>query len=568
MSPKKKQKAGKSSVKANLQSKVKNVYKIKTDISVGAPDAETDNQLLDVFVDNGSFDALTNVNNSKCIIIGRTGTGKSALIKKIRETEEHVKIIDPERMSLTFLSNSNILKYLRAEDVNLNFFYKLLWKHVFVVEIIKLYIKESQTKKTGFFQRLWDSVKTGSKSDEAKKKALDYAEAWSEEFWLKTEYRIRSIESDLEAKIGNELGIEFKAVKLGTNISAVTSEKTTIDVKTKAENIISQLQANDLTTLMDLLSDHIFNDTQRSFFIVIDDLDKEWVSRQIVYDLIASMVEVIKEFQHKFKGVKIIISLRENLQMKVFSGTTHRGGQREKFTPLFLDLHWSVLELKKMIDLRVQNLSDKELKLDNLLERNSSGKSAADYIFDRTFLRPRDAISFFNKIFESAIQKTSISMTTIKQAEGKYSIERLNAVEDEWSENYGEITKLTTFLHGIHNGFSIRNIKEDAFAELLIEAEFVNHFRGELYDACQKWRLAKNEYVNFRMFLAEICEILYRVGILGIKRSPTMPVEYYYCEFAPCNKNDFLGDVKIYVHKAFHYILRINVKEFDGDGGL
>ena len=565
MNIKKRQKKGKHSTKNTAAEKAKPVFKIKTDISIGAPDAETDNQLMDVFIDNGSFDALININNPKCVIIGRTGTGKSALVKRIRESEEHVKIIDPERMSLTFLSNSNILRYLRSEDVNLNFFYKLLWKHVFIVEIIKLYVKESDTKKASFFQRLWESITTGGKSDDTKKKALDYAQTWSEEFWQKTEYRIKSIEADLETKVSSELGIQFQAVKTGTNVSAAASEKTIIDVKTKAENVISQLQANDLTTLMDLLSEHIFNNTQRKFFIVIDDLDKEWVSRQIVYDLIASMVEVIKEFQQKFKGVKIIISLRENLQMKVFSGTTHRGGQREKFTPLFLDLRWAGPELKKMIDLRIQHSSNKELKLDSLFERNSSGKSSIDYVFERTFLRPRDAISFFNKIFENALQKSYISMATIKQAEVKYSIERLNAVEDEWSENYGEIKKVTTFLHGMHNGFNIKNVKDDAFAELLVEADYINNFKGDLYEVCQKWILSKNDNYNFRVFVAELCEILYRVGILGVKRNATTPVEYYYNELMPCTKSDFLGDVKIYVHKAFHLVLRINTKELDLD---
>lgn len=555
-------KKNKHSKKVNTSERAKPNYKFKTDISVGSPDAETDNRLSDVFIDNGSLDALTNINNPKCIIIGRTGAGKSALIKKIKESETYVKLIDPERMSLTFLSNSTMLKYLRSEDVNLNFFYKLLWKHVFLVEIIKLYIAESETKKSGFFQRLWETVSTGSKSDDAKKRAIDYAKTWSDEFWLQTEYRIKSIESELEAKLANELGIEFKAVKLGTNISAAASEKTTIDVKTKAENIISQLQANDLTTLMDLLSENIFDNTQRKFYIVIDDLDKEWVSRQIVYDLIASMIEVIKEFQHKFKGVKIIISLRENLQMKVFSGTSHRGGQREKFTPLFLDLKWTIPELRKMIDLRIQNSSDGELKLDKIFEKRSP-KSAIEYIIERTFLRPRDVISFFNRILDNTVQKTFISMDTIKQAELKYSIERLNAVEDEWSENYGEISKITTFLHNIHDGFNLRNVKEDGFAELLVESDFVNHFKGELFEICQKWKQADSGYSSFKNFLAELFEILYRIGIIGIKRSPNTPIEYYFNEMSPCNKTDFLRDGKIYIHKAFHSVLRINAKEYE-----
>ncbi|MGC4102845.1 P-loop ATPase, Sll1717 family [Ferruginibacter sp.] len=399
------------------------------------------------------------------------------------------------------------------------------------------------------------------KGDIVKKKAIDYAKTWSDEFWLKTEYRIKSIESDLEAKIVNELGIEFQAVKSGTNISVAAAEKTIIDVKTKAENIISQLQANDLTTLINILSENIFNNTQRKFFIVIDDLDKEWVSRQLVYDLIASMVEVIKEFQHKFKGVKVIISLRENLQMKVFSGTVNRGGQREKFSPLFLDMKWSMQELRKMIDLRIQNTTNKELKLDTLFEKKNQTKSILDYILERTFLRPRDVISFFNKIFENAIQRDTISLSIVKQAELKYSIERLNAIEDEWSENYGEIARITNFLNGIHDGFNLRNIKDDSFAELLIEQDFINHFKGELYEACFKWKNAKSDNINFRAFLSELLEILYRLGIIGIKRKANTPIEFYYNELSPCSKSDFLSDVKIYVHKAFHSVFRINHKE-------
>lgn len=536
------------------------VHKLKSEMNIGSPDAETDHHLSEVFVDNGSLDALTNITNPKCIIVGRTGTGKSALIKKISELEKYVKIIDPERMSLTFLSNSTILNFLRSENVNLNFFYKLLWKHVFIVEIIKLYITESESKKMSFFQRLWESVSTGGKGDDAKKRAIDYAKTWSDEFWLKTEYRIRTIESQLEKKIVDELGIEFKAVQLGTSNSVNSSEKTVIDVKTKAENIISQLQANDLITLIELLGDEIFNSPQRKFFILIDDLDKEWVTRQIVYDLIASMIEVIKEFQQKFKGVKIIISLRENLQMKVFSGTSHRGGQREKFTPLFLELLWQYQELRMLVDLRIQNTSQGDLKLDNLFERGTSVKTFLDYIIARTFLRPRDIISFFNRILDIVAKKDQISIRIIKEAEIKYSIERMNAVEDEWSENYGEISKITSFLHNIHDGFNIKNVKDDSFAELLVESEFLGHFKGELFDVCNKWINAKWDQINFKTFLSELFEILYRIGIIGIKRSATMPIEFYYNESAPCNKSDFGGDVKIYVHKAFHSVLRINSK--------
>ncbi|MBA4198574.1 MAG: hypothetical protein C0459_13580 [Chitinophaga sp.] len=81
MTKKNKFKKNKQVPLTNQQEK-KQIHKLKKEVNIGAPDAETDHQLSSVFVDNGSLDALINVTNPKCIIIGRTGTGKSALIKK------------------------------------------------------------------------------------------------------------------------------------------------------------------------------------------------------------------------------------------------------------------------------------------------------------------------------------------------------------------------------------------------------------------------------------------------------------------------------------------------------
>ncbi len=244
-------------------------------------------------------------------------------------------------MSLKFLSNSTILDYLNELDANLNFFYKVLWKHVFIVEILKLYLGETSQKKNSLFQSLFSKISTGGKGDKARKAALEYFDQWADEFWLKSEYRVKSLEKALESKFTSETGINSEFLKLGVNGSLTSNEKSVSDIKHKAEQIISDIQAEDLVNLIEILQTHVFNTNQRKFFIVIDDLDKEWVSPQIVYDLIGAMVEVIKEFQEKFKGVKIIIALRDNLHQIIFSGKQHRGGQREKFSPLFLNLSWT-----------------------------------------------------------------------------------------------------------------------------------------------------------------------------------------------------------------------------------
>lgn len=540
-------------------------FKFKAHLSIGSPDAETDNSLLDVFVDNGAYEALVDPEIPKCIIIGRTGTGKSALIRRLKEYESCVTTLNPEQMSLAYLTNSTILTYLRGLGVSLGFFYKVLWKHVFIVEILKLYLGEDATKKQSVFQRLWNVVSTGGKSDEAKKLALEYFNQWSDEFWLTTEYRIKTLERELQQKVESELGVDFNPVKASVNSAENLTEKLGYDVRTKAESIINQVQGQNLLTLIDLLSKNVFNNTQRKYYLVIDDLDKEWVSPQIVYDLIGAMIEVVKEFQQKFKGVKIIIALRENLQMKVFSGTAHRGGQREKFAPLFLNLQWKNNDLQKLIDLRLQHISNKELSLNEAFGKQHGGKSGFEYVIERTYLRPRDIISYFNKIIEASYQKNYFNMPILKQAEASYSIERLQALEDEWSENFGEIIKILNFLRGMHNGFNLYNIKEDSFAELLVEPDFINSFKGDLYDACLKWKQAKSDIMNFRIFLSELLNILYRIGIIGIKRRPDSPIEYYYSELHPTTKSDFDNNVRIYIHRALYSVLKIVVKEQDKD---
>ena len=112
-------------------------FRFKRSQDIGSPDAETDPYLMEAFVENEALMALLNMQNQKSIIIGRTGSGKSALIKYIENTQDKLTRIEPEAMSLRYLVNSTILSYFRSLGINLNFFYKVLWKHVFMVELLK-----------------------------------------------------------------------------------------------------------------------------------------------------------------------------------------------------------------------------------------------------------------------------------------------------------------------------------------------------------------------------------------------------------------------------------------------
>ena len=105
---------------------------------VGAADAEDDLDFLrSCFIDTGSLRVLKNCADPRRIVLGRTGSGKTALLKRLAEAEERVIEVHPESLSLGYISNSTILRFFSSLGVNLDIFFKLLWRHVFTVEILK-----------------------------------------------------------------------------------------------------------------------------------------------------------------------------------------------------------------------------------------------------------------------------------------------------------------------------------------------------------------------------------------------------------------------------------------------
>ncbi len=113
--------------------------KISRNLKVGALDAETDTRLLDTcFVDKGDLDALLDIDNAASIVLGRTGSGKSALLYKLQNNAYKSVKLDPNDISIRFLEYSDIIKFFNALDIKLDLFYRLLWRHILTVELLKL----------------------------------------------------------------------------------------------------------------------------------------------------------------------------------------------------------------------------------------------------------------------------------------------------------------------------------------------------------------------------------------------------------------------------------------------
>lgn len=540
-------------------------YIFRRNLGIGALEAETDAFLLQSFTDLGDEDVLRDTGDPKCIVVGRTGAGKSALLRYLQNTEQNVTRINPEAMSLKYLSNSDIIKYLTALGTNLDLFYKVLWKHVFIIEFLKLHFGDNAHKADGAFTQF---VQRFTMSN-AQREALQYLKDYHDDFWEKTEVRVKTVENQVKKSLGGELKLSPDAFdKLITNTLHGEREYVRIEkeeIANKAQKVISELQADAIYGVVETLKEHVFKNKQKRYFIIIDDLDKDWVDTSIVYDLIRALVITINELK-SIPGTKVIIALRDNLYEKAFEKTKVRGVQREKLRPLNLNLEWSSQQLKEVINRRLAHLmkhsySNTSPTVDDVMAKATAGRlSGFDYLVKRTLFRPRDIIAFFNKCIEKGNGSSTITREIIKLAEPEYSRERLIAIDDEWAENFGSILPLCEFLRGGKPNYVFSELKDtDLEKTLLASIEDRESFA---------WRI-QNDYLvggggGFKEAAKSILCILYRVGILGVKISAAEAATYIYNSTKTLEPADILPESKFYVNLMFHAALKINNPTKDG----
>ena len=194
---------------------------------VGAAGAELDSRFLETcFIDTGYLQLLEDPNDYRQIILGRTGAGESALLSKIAKRHGNRAIqVSPENLALTYVSNSTILRFFASVGVNLDPLFKLLWRHVLTVEVLRQYFSDHiQPKSTSSSLGSWISglFSGSSRDDKERREGLDYLRRWGEHFWEETEFRVKEItkkfEKELTASVQTKFDVDFASAEasLGT----------------------------------------------------------------------------------------------------------------------------------------------------------------------------------------------------------------------------------------------------------------------------------------------------------------------------------------------------------------
>lgn len=534
--------------------------------NIGAADAMEDSYYLGrTFVDNGALRILRDLTRPECIIIGRTGSGKTALLERLKETESDVIEIVPEDLALAYISNNEVLAFFRNVGVDLGLFYRLLWRHVFVVELLKRrYNIVNETTRDNFLVQMLDFFQ-GRRS---KRDALQYLQDWGGSFWQETEYRIKEITEKLEQQLGRAaeaaLSVSIPPADITTGLNSQSAmkltEETKAEVRKRGQDVVNQVQMYKLSEIIKMLDTDILDDAQRAFYITIDRLDEDWVNDALRYHLIRALLETVRTINSDVEMAKIIVAMRVDLLDRVFRYTRSAGYQEEKYQSMYLPLYWQTPEIVEILDRRVNQLfkdqyTNADVHLSDVLPAEIDGVSSEEYVLARTMLTPRGAITFFNDCIALSTDEPRITRRTLKQAEANYSIRRLRALADEWSADYANLIELAQFLRGYPERFTKADVLNGLDERLL---EFI--FKDPPVDSILAIAKECFNLGAYEEFADHMLDILYRVGVIGIKRVGDHLGDIQWSYLKPgrspqklrMDNNDF-----VYVHQAFHSHLRI-----------
>ena len=501
-------------------------FKFRKTDRIGAAGAEEDGEFLQAcFVDTGDRDLLEDLSDNRVIILGRTGTGKSALLQTLaHKRPDRVIELRPENLALTYVAHSTILNHFTSIGVNFDPFFSLLWRHVLTVEILK---REYDQRADRESQNLPDWLRSlfvrESKTERHETATVDYLEKWGKQFWQETEFRVKEITQIMETELCKQAkaSIGGGPAQLSGGLQAIDklTDEQRSELVSRGQDIVSKAQVQDLHQVIEALGS-VLEDRQKQYYVFVDSLDENWVEEKLRYKLIMALILTAREFI-KVKNAKVIVALRRDLVDRVFRMTRDSGFQEEKYQSLYLPLAWTRKDILEVLDKRVRRLVSRRytkatVTHKDLLPPKFNKKQIGDYIFSLA-KKPRDVIAFFNTCIQAGAGQAKLGLKQLAIAEGEYSRSRLRALADEWSADYPSLLEFARLFNRRPSSFKLGLVSDGDIGDLCLNILSENPGRGELCDGAKAVVDCLCAPADFRLTLFQV---FYKVGLVGLKLSP------------------------------------------------
>ncbi|WP_158998355.1 P-loop ATPase, Sll1717 family [Pigmentibacter ruber] len=537
-------------------------YKLKD--GIGAVSAEHDLYLIEAFIDNGYLEKIKDPKTPQFILLGRTGAGKSAIIKYLENKidSKRFKKIEIEYLCLQYLKDNITLRTLKDRKKNIESFYKYLWRHIFILEIVQFFSED--VNNTNSFYKFFN-IQNSKNKNKAINQASQYFQKYSDCVFKNTEENIKNAVTEIEKKVLEEAqlsaNISYKPevkTDLKTSNNSVIKQKSESEFK-DTDYVIDRYQISELDGVIRSLIKE-FSDDQKEYYIIIDNLDKNWTyDDKDLNEIIKYLLNAIKDINTKIRdlNIKIIVSVRENIFNSVLQTTRDNEPQIEKWNDFILTITWKKQELIQLINKRLTIFKHQYQKsspdLNDILPTEDNGKDntdnkAIDYILNRTFQRPRDVISFFNNLVKliDSEKFERISWEKVKEISKYFEQEIIESVIDEWKYNFPYLRYSLDLIKGLKYKFKISEINQQSINDLFNKnTRFINDELTQIYLDSQTTAIKK---ILECWMIVEFIEIEDNKNY--IKNSPLF-------KKLPEDNN---GNTNYIIHKCLHNTYNIKMK--------
>ncbi|HMM94483.1 hypothetical protein [Phycicoccus sp.] len=537
--------------------------RIRTGFTLGGEQAEADPLAEEAFVETPLYEVVADQRDMRCFVIGRTGAGKSATLQHLEEVNsEHVIRISPEDLSLPYITDLDVIRYLDSLDVKLDLFWIALWKHVLLVELLKhRYGVNSPDAK----QRFMSTLREKFVREPAKAAALEYLEEFEGRFWCDTDERVRQITDKFTERIGESAFVKAGAGPLSANVGGRADKEGSVETRRELadrfQRIVNETQLAKLNKMFSILDDEILDDVHFTY-VLVDDLDRDWVDERVANDLIRCLFRTVLDMQ-RVRNLKVLVALRTNIFQELDFGD-RTGGQEEKFRALVLQVEWSRASLIELLDARVAISGHRGgLEVDTvsslLPHANRARGNPVDYVLDRTLLRPRDAIAFLNECLLKGVGKSRLTWEDIQGAEREYSSKRLLALRDEWKPTYPGIDRVFEKFRGAPARMTKREFQDrlDECMLLLSDPGFPG-VRWMSAMTATMWESGPD--ASWFSMYQPLASTLYRLGVIGCAQRPSAaPTFYGQDRLLMDSEAALLRTEHFHVHRMLHKALDIRL---------
>ena len=549
---------------AQKKAKKTNPVVLKAGMLIGGNAAEYDDEyLIPCFVQYPPVELALDLESRGTIISGRTGSGKTAILRYILYKEDNVTEIEPSDMSMSYISNSDVMHFLNAIGADLDLLFQTLWKHVLCIEFIRL---KFSIKNEDNSKNLYNRLKERFRRDARKDRALNYLRNWEGKFWISMDVNIKELTEKIENAVKAEMGGEVEKFKAGGQYDKRISADKKTEYIHRVKKIINSDQLAELNSVVELLSEVIDDDKFSKYYVLIDRLDENWVDASIRFKLIRSLLESLKSFR-KIRPLKILVTMRPDVLERVVQETKDLTFQREKYDDYFINIKWNKVLLRQLVELRIQSLFRKQysqsvITFSDVFSHRVSNSDPLDYILERTLLRPRDVIAFVNQCIKSSEGTYEITGSTIKKAELEFSRIRRDSLEQEWQSAFPSIKNILDYIG-----------KYQKPAITIDELQFPDHLQELTFQICSEKKIghdpiydnAKSYFddnsINSRVIVNQIIEIVYRIGAVGVKMKNGDSFIYSHIDQPLVQSIQFTQETRVRIHPMLWGAFRLNPPE-------